>query len=221
MGHESIGLSQALQAYVHSLWVKEPPILRALRHETARHPYGRNQIAPEQGQWMAWLLRLMGAKRCLEWGTFTGYSAAVVALALPEDGVLHACDVDAAVTDVAKRYWKLAGVAHKIHHVLQAAEVHAADLLAQGMAGSFDFIFIDANKRSNEMYFALALQLCRVGGVIVVDDVLQGGRVVAPKPNDWCAQAMDAFNRKHADDPRVEQCVLPIGDGLTLMRRLL
>jgi O-methyltransferase len=189
-----------------------------LRAETAALPLAVMQISPEQGQFMAMLLRLSGARRCLEVGTFTGYSAAVCALALPDDGRLTALDVSEEWTAMARRYWQKAGVAHKIDLRLAPAADSMRTLLAAGEA-TYDFLFIDADKPNYATYYELGLRLVRPGGLIAFDNVLWGGLVVDPRATDESTAALRALNERLQGDERVDICMVPIGDGVTLARR--
>jgi caffeoyl-CoA O-methyltransferase len=177
------------------------------------------QIGPEQGQFMALLVELIGARRTLEVGTFTGYSALAVALALPPEGRVTACDVSEEYTRVARRYWAKAAVEHKIELKLGPALDTLGGLLAAGAAGSFDFAFIDADKNNYDGYYEQALQLLRPGGLIAIDNVLWGGDVVNPEKRDPDTTAIRALNEKLNADERVSISLLPIGDGLTLARK--
>jgi caffeoyl-CoA O-methyltransferase len=215
----TLHLPDPLHTYLLSASLREPPILRRLRDETARMEQASMQIAPEQGQLMALLVELVGARRTLEVGTFTGYSALAVALALPEDGTVVACDVSEEWTSVARRYWREAGVEHKIDLRLAPALETLDGLLRAGDADSFDFAFIDADKESYEAYWERALRLVRRGGLVAVDNTLWSGRVADPEVTDDSTEAIRAFNaRLHADE-RVTLSLVPIGDGLTLARR--
>lgn len=177
------------------------------------------QIGPEQGQFMAFLLRLMGAKRCLEIGVFTGYSSLAAALALPEDGRIIACDVSEEWTAIARRYWREAGVEGKIELRLGPALDTLDQLLGEGEAGRFDFAFIDADKENYLSYYERVLPLLRSGGLIAVDNVLWSGRVADPEVADADTVAIRHFNDCLHRDERVDLCVVPIGDGLTLARK--
>ncbi len=177
------------------------------------------QIAPEQGQLMAWLVELIGARRTLEIGTFTGYSSLAVALALPEDGTLVACDRSEEWTTVARRYWEEAGVTQKIDLRLGPAIDTLDGLLREDGEESFDFAFIDADKISYEAYYERALRLLRTGGVVAVDNTLWSGRVADPGVRDESTEAIRAFNEKLHADTRVTLSLVPIGDGLTLARK--
>jgi predicted O-methyltransferase YrrM len=194
-------------------------VLRRLREETALHPDAEMQIAPEQGQFMALLVRLIGARRTLDVGVFTGYSSLVVALALPADGEVVACDVSAEYTAIARRYWREAGMEGKIHLHLAPALETLDRLLAKGEASRFDFAFIDADKPSYDAYFERTLELLRPGGVVALDNVLWGGEVADPTVHDANVDAVRAINLKLRDDPRVDLSLLPIADGLTLARK--
>jgi len=220
MSNKTFTLSDDLYAYLFEHSVREPDVLRRLREETGRDSMARMQIAPEQGQLMQLLVRLMGAQRYLEVGVFTGYSSLAVALALPAEGRIVACDVSDAWTKVARRYWNEAGVSEKIDLRLAPA-LHTLDgLIAGGAASSFDFAFIDADKTSYGAYYERALTLIRVGGLIAVDNTLWEGRVADPKARDADTQAIRDFNRHLRDDRRVQLCLVPIGDGLSLALKL-
>jgi predicted O-methyltransferase YrrM len=220
MSKTTLGLDDRLTAYVRSVSVQEPAVLTELRQETAQLPMAVMQIAPEQGQVMAWLIQLMGAKKTLEVGVFTGYSSLVVALALPSDGQLVACDVSEEYTAIAQRYWAKAGVADKISLRIAPAVETLDQLIATGEAGTFDFAFIDADKSNYDTYYERALQLVRVGGVIAIDNVLWGGDVADPTVQDTRTNHIRALNQKIYADARVRACLVPIADGLTLVTRL-
>jgi predicted O-methyltransferase YrrM len=216
MSTKTITLTESLHHYLLSVSLREPPILARLREETAQHPLANLQIAPEQGQFMALLVRLMEAKKCLELGVFTGYSALSVALALPPDGKLIACDVNEEWTSMARRYWQEAGVAHKIALRIAPALETLDKLLANGETGSFDFIFIDADKENCVNYYERSLELVRHGGLIVIDNVLWSGRVADPNEHDMDTVAIRRFNTKLHFDERIALSMLPLADGLTL-----
>ena len=215
----SIELTDELADYLVEVSVREPDVLRRLREETAGLPDPEMQIGPEQGQLMALLVELIGARRAIEIGTFTGYSALVVALALPEDGRLIACDVSEEWTAIARRYWEEAGVAHKIDLRLAPALQTLDELLDEGSAGTFDFAFIDADKEGYDAYYERCLALLRPGGLIAVDNTLWSGRVADPAVDDADTGAIRAFNDKLKGDARVSLSLVPIGDGLTLARK--
>ncbi len=216
MANSTLGLENQLYDYLLSISLREPDILAALREETAQHPMGMMQIAPEQGQFMEMLVQLMGATKTLEIGVFTGYSSLCVALALPSNGKIIACDVSEEYTAIARRYWEAAGVANKISLQLGPAINTLDKLIAEGQAGTFDFAFIDADKENYEAYFERSLQLVRNGGLIVIDNVLWSGRVADPEVQDTSTTALRSFNNKLRNDPRITLSVVPIADGLTL-----
>lgn len=221
MTSRTVALDATLHHYLMDIGVTEYPVMRALREFTATHRLAKMQIAPEQGQFMGWLAQLIGARRYLEIGVFTGYSALAVALAMPADSEVVACDVSDTFTSIARDYWQQAGVAERIRLVLQPALQTLQQLLAEGRAGQFDLAFIDADKPSYRDYFEACLQLVRPGGVIAIDNIFLSGRVVAPRPEDPPGvHLMHAFNAELRDDARIRHCVLPIGDGLTLCTRL-
>jgi caffeoyl-CoA O-methyltransferase len=202
-----------------SVTSREHPLLARLREETARMPGSGMQIAPEQGQLMAFLVTLTGARRALEVGVFTGYSSLAVAMAMPPEGRLIACDVSESWTAVARRYWEEAGVADKVSLRLGPATDTLEALLADGQAGSFDFAFIDADKENYGRYYDMALELVRPGGLIAIDNVLWGGAVADPADQDADTQAIRALNARLHRDERIDLTMLPIGDGLTLARK--
>ena len=217
MSSHTIELTDALHDYLLRVGTRESAIAKELRTETrAATRAHRMQICPEQGAFMALLVRLLGVKRAIEVGTFTGYSALVVAEALPDDGRLIACDVSEEWTSVGRPFWQRAGVAEKIDLRLAPAAKTLDDLLAAGEAGAFDFAFIDADKANYDTYYERCLALLRTGGVIGIDNVLWGGSVANEKADDADTQAIRALNAKVRDDSRVDVAMLPIGDGLTL-----
>ncbi|HBB31310.1 MAG TPA: SAM-dependent methyltransferase [Cyanobacteria bacterium UBA8803] len=213
---QTIGLDRQLYDYLLSVSVREPDILRQLREETAHHPSAVMQIAPEQGQFMALLVQLLGAKKTLEVGVFTGYSSLCVALAMPVDGKIVACDVSEEYTAVARRYWEAAGVADKVDLRVAPALVTLDELLATGQAETFDFAFIDADKGNYQNYYERSLQLVRPGGLIAIDNVLWSGRVADAQVQDNNTEAIRAFNQRLYQDERVTLTLVPIADGLTL-----
>lgn len=218
MSNRSIGLSEELHAYLTEVGVHEPEVLRRLRETTADHPQRSMQIAPEQGALMAWLVRLIGARRCLEIGTFTGYSSTAVALALPPDGRLVCCDVSRDWTDIARTVWTDAGVADRIDLRIGPALETLDAMLVAGEESAYDFAFIDADKGSYDGYYEACLRLVRPGGVIAIDNVLWSGRVADASVDDDGTRAIRALNDKIAADERVEAVMLPVADGLTLAR---
>ena len=219
MTNRSISLTDSLYEYLLSVSLREPELLRRLRHETASYPNARMQIAPEQGQFMALLARLLGARRCLEVGVFTGYSSLAIALALPDDGRVVACDVSEEWTAVARRYWAAAGVEHKIDLRIAPALETLGGLLEAGGAGTYDFAFLDADKENYARYYELALELVRPGGLIVVDNTLWSGRVADLANDEATTLSLRRFNECLHRDQRVDLSLLPIGDGLTLARK--
>jgi len=219
VSNQTINVTDEIYRYILDVSLREPPILAELRRRTADHPRMTMQISPEQGQFMALLVRLSGARRCLEIGVFTGYSSLAVALALPDDGRVVACDVSEEYTRMARDFWSRAGVEDKIQLHLAPALETLDDLLAQGQAGAFDFAFIDADKGNYLAYYERSLELLRPGGLIAVDNTLWSGRLVAPAAGDADSIALDAFNRQLHGDERVDLSLVPIGDGLTLVRK--
>lgn len=220
MSSRTIALSDRLHDYYLRVSLREPPILQALRAETAAMPGAAMQISPEQGQLMRLLVELTGARRAIEVGTYTGYSALCVALAIGPTGRLIACDVNPETTAVAQRYWREAGVAERIDLRLGPALDTLDGLLGSGSAGQFDFAFIDANKPDYDGYYERALRLLRTGGLVAIDNVLWGGDVADPAKDDEDTRAIRALNEKVSRDARVSISMLPIGDGLTLARKL-
>ncbi len=218
MSDRTLNLDDTLYQYLLDASLREHPVLAELRALTHRHPLARMQISPEQGQFMALLVKLIGARSTLEIGVFTGYSALAVALALPQDGRIVACDVSREYTDVGRTYWDKAGVAAKIDLRLAPAVDTLDGLIAEGQAGRFDFAFIDADKTSYDAYYERCLTLLREGGLIAIDNVLWGGHVARPAEDDDTA-AIQALNRKLHGDARVDLSMLPISDGLTLARK--
>ncbi len=220
MSNRTLSLDDGLYRYLIDVSVRETPLQRRLREETAKLEMARMQIAPEQGQFMALLVALMGARRTLEVGVFTGYSALSVAAALPEDGRVVACDVNEEWTSLARRYWKEAGVEEKIDLRLGPAAETLGSLIEGGERGNFDFAFIDADKENYGRYFELCLDLVRPGGLIAVDNTLWSGNVIdsADQSND--TKSIRAFNEALRNDSRIRLSLVPIGDGLTLALKL-
>ena len=216
MSIRTIPLNDALYAYLLSVSLREPEVMKRLREETQKMPRAGMQISPEQGQFMTFLVELIGARRCVEIGTFTGYSALAVARALPPDGRLVACDVSKEYTARAKPFWKETGVEDRIDLRIAPAIDTLDKLLAQGEAGTYDFVFIDADKGNYLNYFQRTLDLLRQGGLVAVDNVLWSGAVADPTRDDDDTEAIRAFNRALAKDARVSLSMVPIGDGLTL-----
>lgn len=213
---KSMGLDEQLYNYFLSVSLREADILRQLREETAHLPNAIMQIAPEQGQFMALLIKLLGAKKTLEIGVFTGYSSLCVALALPIDGKIVACDVSEEYTTMARRYWQAAGVAEKIDlHIAPALDT-LDQLLAEGQGETFDFAFIDADKGNYDGYYERSLQLVRTGGLIAIDNVLWSGRVADSQTKESSTKKLRALNEKLHKDQRITLSMVPIADGLTL-----
>lgn len=216
MSKKIIQVSEELYDYILSVSLREPDILRRLREETAPCPHSFMQISPDQGQFMSLLIRLIAATRTIDLGVYTGYSFLCVALTLPPDGKVIACDVNEEWTSMAKRYWAEAGVSHKVDLRLAAAMGTLDSLLAEGLAGSFDFVFIDADKENYDGYYERSLELLRPGGLIAVDNVLWSGRVLDTRGYDRDTVAIKAFNSKLLADDRVFLSMIPIADSLTL-----
>jgi len=216
MSSKTITMSDALYAYLHRTSLREPEILARLRDETSQLPMSGMQIAPEQGQFMRLLVKALGVRRAIEIGVFTGYSSLSVALAMPEDGRIIACDVSEEWTSIARRYWKEAGVDHKIELRLAPA-VETLDILIENDLGnSFDFAFIDADKAGYKSYYERALALLRPGGLIAVDNTLWNGSVADMNNQTEDTKAIRELNELIHADERVDMSQLPIGDGLTL-----
>lgn len=199
--------------------VREPSILRELREETATMHGSQMQVSPDQAQLLAMLVQILGAKRCIEVGVYTGYSSLAVALVLPDSGILVACERDNNSLDVAKRYYDRAGVSHKVdvRHGLAADTLNS--MIENGEGCSYDFAFVDAEKRMYHDYFELLLKLVRTGGVIVIDNVLWHGKVADPPVNDKKTESIRSFNRALMDDERVSISMVPVGDGMTICRK--
>ena len=219
MGRETLQLSDAVYQYLQDHSLRESKVLRQLREETANLKEARMQLSPEQGQLLAFLVELTGARKAIEVGTFTGYSALCVATALPNDGHLVACDVSETWTAIGRRYWEEAGVWAKIDLCIAPALETLDKLLVSGEADSFDFALIDADKENYEVYYERILTLLRVGGLLLVDNVLWSGKVADPDDTEESTLAIRAFNRKVHKDDRVSLSMLPIGDGMTLIRK--
>ena len=219
MANTSIGLPPDVQAYVLEHGVREPAILARLREETKALPMGMMQVAPEQGALLSLLVKLGGARRCLEIGTFTGYSSLSVALALPPDGTIVCCDVSEEWTSIARRFWAEAGVTDRIDLRLGPALDTLDALLSGGASGTFDFAFIDAAKHEYSDYHERVIQLLRPGGLAAYDNVLWGGDVADPAKTDGDTVALRRLNDRLATDERVEIVMLPIADGMTLARK--
>ena len=219
MGKRTLQLDENLYDYLLSVSSRETPILKRLREETDKLAEAGMQISPDQGQFMALLLKLIGATRVIEIGTFTGYSALVMATALPSDGKIICCDKSEEWTSMARRYWNEAGVDNKIDLRLGDALDTLDALIKSGNNKTFDFAFIDADKVNYPNYFECCITLLRQGGLIAVDNVLWGGSVINPEKQDEDTVAIRAFNKQLKDDDRVDISLVPIGDGLTLARK--
>ena len=215
----TVSVNEQLAEYIEQTATREGDVWRRLRQETSSLPAGGMQIGADQARLLGWLVRLVGARRTLEIGTFTGASALAVAQALPEDGRVVACDVSDEWTSIARRYWIEADVRHKVDLRLGPALDTLSSLAREG-GSLFDFAFIDADKEPIWSYVEGALGLVRVGGLIAVDNTLWGGQVADPTVNDADTKAIDSFNRRITDDPRVDSVQLTVGDGLTLLRKL-
>jgi predicted O-methyltransferase YrrM len=213
---ERIKLNPQLIDYLFDVSLRETDVLRRLREETAALPMAEMQIPAEQGQFLHLLVQLIGAKKTIEVGVFTGYSTLWTAMALPEDGYVVACDTSEEWTAIAQRYWKEAGVAHKIDLRLAPATKTLDHLLAESYANSFDFAFIDADKENYLNYYERALQLVRPGGLIAIDNVLRSGEVIDPAIQEPGTVAIRELNRRLRDDQRITLSMLPLADGLTL-----
>ena len=216
MSTTTLTITDAVREYLLAVTVRESPLLTRLREETQRLPSGGMQISPEQGRFMAFLVELLGVRRYLEVGVFTGYSSLAVALSMPPDGRIVACDRSDEWTSVARRYWKEAGVEDKVELRLGFALDTLDALLAGGANGSFDFVFVDADKESALEYYERGLALLRKGGLFGFDNALWGGRVADPKDNEPSTLGVRALNQRASNDPRVSATLVPIGDGLLL-----
>jgi predicted O-methyltransferase YrrM len=219
MTNKTMGISDDLAEYVVKVGTREPDVLARLREETAAIPQHNMQIAPEQGAFLALLVELIGARRCIEVGTFTGYSSTAVALALPEDGHIICCDVSEEWTSLARKFWAEAGVTRKIDLRIAPAAETLDQLVAGGQESTYDFAFVDADKAGYDAYYERLLRLVRPGGLIVFDNMLWGGDVLDTDPKDEDTKALQALNTKLAQDERITLCLLPVADGVTLARR--
>ena len=219
MSARPTALTEALHDYLLAHGVRESAVMRRLREETARHEMGRMQISAEQGALMALLVQATGAKRALEIGVFTGYSALVVADAMGADGRLTALDVNADYTEIARRFWAEAGLAEGIELRLGDARESLAVLRREGLDGTYDFAFIDADKSGYDIYYEQCLALVRPGGLILIDNTFYMGRIAEPERWQESGAVVDALNKKIKGDERVTVVMLPIGDGLTICRK--
>ena len=214
---KSLGLSDDLHAYLLRVGVREPPVLRRLREQTQAMPEHDMQIAPEQGAFMALLAELTKPRRCLELGTFTGYSALAVALALPPEATIVCCDVSDEWTSIARPFWSEAGVADRIELRLGPALATLDALLAEGAEGTFDFVFVDADKAEYPAYYDRLVRLVRPGAVLLWDNVFWGGDVIRPEVDDADVRGIRELNERLATDERVSLAMLPVADGLTML----
>jgi predicted O-methyltransferase YrrM len=212
-------MTDRLYEYVLAVGLREPTAFNALREETANLPDCEWQIAPEQGPFLAMLIELLGAKKCLEVGTFTGYSAAWVASVLPPDGKLICCELSGLYAGIAKKHLTSMGLIGKVELRIAPAADSLAQLLAAGEAGTFDYAFIDADKSSYDLYYERCLELVRPGGLIAIDNTLWDGKPADPNVNDEDTLAIRALNKKLHGDERVSLSFLPFADGLTLARK--
>ncbi len=213
-------MTDALYDYFLGVSLREPAVLARLRDATLAHPEASMQISPEQGQFMRFLIRLMGAKRAIEIGTFTGYSALSVALAMPDDGYLVACERREEFTKIGQPFWREAGVADRIDLRIGKAVGTLEAMLEAGEGDTYDFAFIDGDKKNYVNYYDLCLQLVRIGGVIAIDNALWSGRLTDETLDDPATTAIRTLNESIRDDDRVDMSLLPIGDGLMLARRI-
>jgi caffeoyl-CoA O-methyltransferase len=217
LSNRTLSIDDRTYDYLCNVAVNEPELLSRLRQETAQLDYSVMQISPEQGQFMSLLIRLMGARRAIEIGTFTGYSSICIASAMPQDGELICCDTSPQWTAVAEKYWSLAGLENKITLYTQPAEKTLEMLLDEGAEKTFDFIFIDADKQNYIKYYEVALRLLRKGGMMAVDNTLWSGAVADPDNNEPGTRAIRRFNDMVKNDERVTKSLVTIGDGLTLI----
>lgn len=219
--NQTLPLTDKLYRYLINTGLREHPALTALREETASNRMAKMQIAPEQGQLLMFLGQLAGVRRYVEVGVFTGYSSLAMALTIPDDGEILACDMSLEFTTIARRHWRAAGVEQKITLHLRPGMITLQEQLDQGRAGYYDMMFIDADKRVYPEYYELALQLVRPGGLIVLDNMFLGGRVAdATFEGETPGVAViRQLNATLQQDSRVDYCLLPLGDGMTLLRK--
>lgn len=223
MSNRTLKMTDTVYQYILAEGLREPDILAELRDATATDPSSQMQIAPEQGQLMQLLVKFINAKRILEIGTYTGYSALTMALALPEDGKLVSCDINQQWTDIGRTFWKRAGVDEIIELHIQPALRTLAQLqkaISKGSVLHFDLVFIDADKENYSAYYEASLSLLRPGGLIIIDNTLWSGAVADPKNQDTETIAIRALNRTVHQDSRVDSVLLPVADGLTLVRKI-
>ena len=220
MSSRNAYIEESIYSYLLENSLRELPVLKKLREETQKMPLGRMQISPDQGQLMSMLVQLIVPNKIIEVGTFTGYSSLVMALALPENGKIVACDISEKYTSKARLFWKEAGVADKIELRLGNASESLEKMLNEGLSGTFDMAFIDADKENYKIYYEKCLELLRPGGLIMIDNVLWYGRPADPNSSDADTVAIREFNKFVYKDSRVDISLLSIGDGLTLARKL-
>lgn len=219
MSTRTLPLNDHLYSYLQQVSLREPPAFRRCRQETAQLPMSRMQIAPEEGQFINFLVNLMGVERAIEIGSFTGYSSLWIASALPRGGCLVACDINEAWTRQARQYWAEAGVMDRIEMRLAPAQQTLEELLDRDQHKSYDFIFVDADKEMYDSYYESALKLLRPGGIVAIDNVFWNGRVANPAADDPDTRSIRRLNEKIHGDERVDVTVVPIGDGVTLCRK--
>ena len=219
MSAKTILMDDQLLEYLRQNAVREPEVLQELREETQQLPNARMQISSEQGQLMAMLVKLVNARKIVEVGTFTGYSSTVMALAMPPESRLVACDVSEEYTQIARKFWQKAGVDEQIQLILGKAKESLKQLLQADGQESFDLAFIDADKTAYTEYYEYCLKLIQPGGLILVDNVLWGGQVADSSNHDMDTEALRAFNAALSSDQRIDLCMVPIGDGLTIARK--
>jgi predicted O-methyltransferase YrrM len=219
MSLRTIAVTDTIQDYILAHSLREPPLLARLRQVTHSRSDSNMQISPEQGQFLALLARLIGARQCIEVGTYTGYSSLAIALVLPPDGKLIACDINPTTTTIARQFWREAAVDSRVELRLQPAEKTLDELIASNGSGRFDFAFIDADKTNYRTYYEKLLTLIRAGGLIAVDNTLWSGAVADPKDTSEDTVALRDFNNHVHKDERVDLSLVPIGDGLTLLRK--
>ncbi len=219
MSTRTLNLTDQLYNYILDRSLREQPEQKALREETAKLEWANMQISPEQGQFMQLMAKLINAKKVIEIGTFTGYSSLAVALALPDDGQLIACDISEEWTAIARRYWQRAGVEHKIDLRIAPAQQTLNGLLDEAKANNFDMVFIDADKTGYDAYYEASLKLLRSGGLLLIDNTLWSGTVADDSIDDSDTVALRELNIKIHRDERVEMSLLPISDGLTLVMK--
>ncbi len=217
MSSSTIGLSNELRKYMLDVSFRDDEILKQLREETLKLKEAQMQISPEQGAFLSILTKILSAKKTLDIGVFTGYSSLVVARELPDDGLVVACDTSIEWTNIAKKYWKLAGVHNKVELCLSPAKVTLEKLIEDGQESTYDFSFIDADKINYQSYYENSLKLLKPGGIIAVDNVLWSGQVIDESDFEPATRAIRSFNEKLYQDDRVSISMVPIGDGLTLV----